>query len=328
MTIAPDGSVILSLHQFQSTSERVVEIKTDERVLSFPNRYISRGDENPSLKLDSVLGLQIDKRGVVWMLDNGRRGETQPKLVAWNRRENKLHKVIYLPPPATVGVSFLNDLAIDPEHPFIYLSDPADGKRAALIIVNTETGLARRVLEGHYSVVPEDIPLAIDGRPVEVRRPDGSKVRPLSGVNPIAMDRKGNWLYFGPMLGRTLYRISGKYLRDPSLKAADIASRVEGYAAKPPCDGISIDTRNNIYISDLQNKAIGIIRESDRKYEIYIKHDRFQWPDGLCFGPDDRLYFYASQLNCMPQYHDGKDCTVHPFLIFKIKALASGVVGR
>ncbi len=328
MTITPDGSIILSLHQFQSTTERVVEITPDGRVLSFPNPAVSRGIGKPSLKLDSILGVQIDRKGIVWMLDNGRRGEGLPKLVGWNYKEDKLARVIYLPPPATTGVSFLNDLAVDPNEPYIYISDPADGKRAAIIVVNSDTGLSRRVLEGHYSVVPEKVSLTIDGRSVEVTRPDGSKVRPLSGVNPVAVDPKGKWLYFGPMLGRTLYRISTKNLRDTTLSAAEIASRVEGYATKPPCDGISIDYRNNVYVSDLQNKAIGIIREGDRKYEVYIEHDRFQWPDGLCFGNDGKLYFFASQLNCMPQFHDGKDCTVHPFLIFMIKALTSGPVGR
>ena len=103
-----------------------------------------------------------------------------------------------------------------------------------------------------------------------------------------------------------------------------LASRVEGYAEKPICDGIAIDSKGNIYLSGLANKAIGVIREKDQKYEEYIRHDRFMWPDGLCFGNDGRLYFCGSQLHCTPLFNRGKDCTQPPFLIFKIKTLGFG----
>ena len=33
-----------------------------------------------------------------------------------------------------------------------------------------------------------------------------SVVRPLAGAGPITVDRKGEWLYFGPMMGTTLQR--------------------------------------------------------------------------------------------------------------------------
>jgi sugar lactone lactonase YvrE len=327
MTIAPNGSIILSLNQFQKTTERVVEIKPDGEVQSFPSPELSRGEPGTvGLALDAVLGLCTDKKGVVWMLDNGRRSETLPKLVAWDSRENKLVKVIYLPPPATVSSSFLNDLVLDPEEPYLYITDPADGNNSAIVVVNLVTGHARRVLEGHFSVKEAPNDLLIDGVKVEVQRPDGKIVRPLMGANPIAIDKKGDWLYFGSMSGRSLYRINTRHLRDEKLTAVELNSRVEGYSEKPICDSIVIDSKGNIFVSDIGNKAIGMISEKDRKYEIYVRHDQFLWPDGLCFGNDGRLYFYASQLNCTPHFNKGKDCTVPPFLIFKIK-VPSGFPG-
>ena len=68
MTITPKGSIILSLHQYQNTDERVVEINTSGDVLSFPNSSISQGKKGSPFALDAVLGLQCDKQGVVWML--------------------------------------------------------------------------------------------------------------------------------------------------------------------------------------------------------------------------------------------------------------------
>ena len=327
MTITPSGSIILSLHQYQKAEERLVEITPEGTVHSFPNAAVSRGDAGAPFVLDAVLGLQCDKRGVVWMLDNGRRSEMVPKLVGWDSSKNELVKIIYLPAPATLPTSFLNDLAVDPEEPYVYITDPASGSDAALIVVNLETGLARRVLQGHFSVVPERIDITIDGRALSVRRPDGETVEPMAGAGPIAVDRKGRWVYFGPMAGRTLYRINTDHLRDTSLTPVELIARVEGYAPKPPCDGISMDSKDNIYVADIGNKAIGVIREN-KKYEIFEADDRFLWPDGLCFGNDGKLYFYANQLHMMGPYNGGRDRTQPPFHIYKIKALASGTVGR
>lgn len=328
MTITPNGSVFLSLHQFLDYSVSVVEVTTKGEVRPFPRQSMSTVDGEGTLKLDSVLGLQSDKRGVVWMLDNGRRGETTPKLVAWDTKDDELAKVVYLPEPATIPTSFVNDLALDPEEPFIYISDPAAGKDAALIVVNTETGLARRVLQGHISVIPQGRDLRIDGKPVFSQRVDGTKLRPIAGVNPIAVDRKGEWVYFGPTDSDVLYRIGASDLQNEDLSPADLASRVEGWAEKPICDGISIDSKGNIYVSDISAKAIGVINARSKKYQQYIRHGDFLWPDGLCFGNDGRLYFYASQLHLMPQFNGGRKISKNPYFLFKIKPLADGTVGR
>lgn len=328
MTITPNGSIILSLHQFQKAVERVVEITPEGEVLSFPSPAISRGQEGAPFKLDAVLGLQCDKRGVVWMLDNGRRGETMPKLVGWDSGEGKLVKIIHLPGPATIPTSFLNDLAVDPEEPYVYITDPASGADAAIIVVDLESGLARRVLQGDISVVPGDVDIVIDGRVLEVKRPDGTTVKPMGGAGPIAVDRKGRWVYFGPMAGEILYRIRTEHLWDSDIDSGELVSRVERYSAKPPCDGISMDSKDNIYVADVGSKAIGVIRASSKTYEIYEASDRLLWPDGLCFGNDGRLYFYANQLHLMAPYNAGRDRTKPPFQIYKIKALSSGSVGR
>jgi sugar lactone lactonase YvrE len=328
MTATPGGSIIISLHQYQNTTERVVEILPDGKVLSFPNAAISRGEAGAPFALDAVLGLQCDKKGVVWMLDNGRRSEVTPKLVGWDSSKNKLVKIIYLPAPATIDSSFINDLALDPEEPFAYITDPASGNDGALIVVDLETGLARRVLQGHISVIPKPgVELKVDRKPLGVMRPDGSTVKPMAGAGPIAVDKKGNWVYFGASAGHLLYRTRAEHLRDTSLGPLDLEARIEGYAPRPPCDGISMDSKDNIYISDVGAKAIGVLH-SDLTYELYVSNDSFLWPDGLCFGNDGRLYFYASQLHLMAPYNAGIDRTQAPFLIYKVKALATGMVGR
>lgn len=331
LTMTPRGDLIISLHQAFLPVDRVIRITKEGEISPFPNAAIASNTEqhNSPYWLDSVQGLECDDAGIVWMVDNGRRGESIPKLFAWDTRKNQLHRIIYLPSPTTLKTSFLDDLAIDPEEPFVYICDPANGTDAGLLVIDLSSGLARRVLQGHHSVIPDPrLQLAIDGNPVVVRGLDGSAVEFQTGINPITIDRKGEWLYFGPRTGTTLYRIQAEHLRNNDLTAVELASRVEGYAEKPICDGISIDVKDNIYVGDLSRKAIGVIDAKDRKYRLYSEDPRFLWIDGFCFGTEGKLYGYASQLHRSPFFNRGRKNIQGPLHIFRVRPIASGTVGR
>ncbi len=327
ITLTPDGRVIVSLHQFFETPLRVVEVARDGSLKPFPNDEWNTPGLSGRSALDSVLGIQCDANGVVWMLDNGMRSRVTPKLVGWNTKTNALERVIYLPPPVTVPESFVNDLSIDATKGVAFIADPASSK-SALIVADLKTGEARRVFEGHPSVTPEDIDVVIDGKAPEMKGPDGKPARPRVGVDPIALDAKNEWLYFGPLNGRTLWRVRAADLLDTSLPTAALFQRVERYADRPICDGISIDTAGNIYISDVTNHAIGVITP-ERQYKVLIKDDALiSWPDAFACGPDGMLYVVLNQLHKSPPLNGGQDGTTPPYLLVRFKPLAAGIVGR
>jgi len=133
VTVTDTGRVIMSMHQFYQPKYTVVEYK-DNTLLPFPNKELADSDSVSSLKLDSVLGIRSDANGIVWMLDNGMRSGVTPKLVGWDTRSNKLHRVIHLPPPVAPKDAFVNDFTVDTRHKHIFISDPAGGANAALIV--------------------------------------------------------------------------------------------------------------------------------------------------------------------------------------------------
>ena len=325
ITVTPDHRVIFSLHQFYTPDWRVAEWAAG-RLQAFPTPAVASGAD-ADVKLHSVLGIQSDSKGIVWMLDNGLRGGAIPKLVGWDSRKGKLHRLIFLPEPISRPDSFVNDLAIDEARNQVYIADPAGGTDAALVVVDYRSGYARRVLQGHVSVVPEDLDLVIDGQAVEVVQPDGSLVRPRIGVNPIALDTRGEWLYYGPMHGTSLYRVRVTDLLDEQLGPESLAARVERYGRKPICDGISIDSDDNIYVTDIGNNAIGVIDRS-REYRILIQDPRLSWPDAFSFAPDGGLYTVANQLHRSATLHAGEQTAAPPFHICAFEPLAAGVSGR
>ena len=325
ITVTPDKRIFISLHQFFSPDWRVAEW-TEQGIKPFPTLEIASSND-ADISLHSVLGIQSDSRGIVWMLDNGMRGSTTPKLVAWDTQHDKLHKIIMLPEPSTPANAFVNDLVVDETHNSIYISDPAGGDNAALIVVDIRSGDARRVLQGHASVVPENMDLIIAGEAVEIRQADGSVIRPRVGVNPIALDTDNEWLYYGPMHGSSLYRIRVSDLLIREFESGALADKVERYGRKPISDGISIDGDGNVYITDLANNAIGVIDHS-REYRIYLRDERLSWPDALSFGPDNRLYTVSNQLHRSALLHAGVQTAKPPFYIFSFTPLAGGVSGR
>ena len=315
ITVTPSGDIIVSLHQFYGEDMRVAEIESDNELIAFA------GDS----KVNSVLGLQADEDGVVWLLDNAMRGGDQRQLVGWDAATASDISIDLS--TVTTDQTFLNDLAVDPETETVYIADPASGEDAAIVVVDLSSGESRRLLQGHISVVPEDMDLVIDGTPVEIRIDEDKVIRPRVGINPIALDKDGEWLYYGPMHGLSMYRVRTADLRDASLSAEQLAARVERWADKPICDGISIDDEGNLYLGDLANNAIGVIGP-DRQYRTLIADPRLSWVDAFSFGPDGYLYTVINQLHRSAVLNAGTPATVPPYLIMRFEPLAGGTVGR
>jgi sugar lactone lactonase YvrE len=326
VTVTNDGRIIMSMHQFYQPKNTVVEYK-DNALVPFPNKELSGSDSVSSLKLDSVLGIRSDIHGIVWMLDNGMRSGVTPKLVGWDTLNNKLHQVVYLPTSVAPKDAFVNDFAIDTKHKHIFISDPAGGFNAGLIVVNLNNGKARRVLEGHSSVIPEDVDLVIDNVPVQVKDKEGKLLRPHIGVNPITEDLNNEWVYFGPMHGLSLYRIKADDLTNEKLDAKMLASRVERYSDKPISDGITIDKDNNIYLGELASNAIGVI-SADKKYQRLAQCPRLSWVDSFSFGPNGQLFAVVNRLHQSATLNGGVSVSKPPYYLLQIKALAAGLPGR
>lgn len=332
IAVTPSGRLIVSQHPFADPVYAVKEVDRDGTTRPFPSDAWARAPGPGSdVGLHAVLGIECDARGIVWMLDLGT-DEAQPRLVGWDTRRDELHRVIEIPAAATAPNSFVQDLAIDLEHGAIYLADmgradPHGPSQPALIVVDLETSEVRRLLSGHRFLQPErSAAIVIDGVRPRLDDPDGPS--PSFGLNPITIDADCRWVYFGAMHGRTLYRIATAHLLDESLDDEDLAARVRVYARKPVSDGISIDSADNIYVTDLSGEAITVI-EPDRRPRVLTQHDQLlSWPDGISFGPDGTGYATVNQLHLHPPLHGGVDATRPPFLIVRFDPLAPGVVGR
>lgn len=328
ITVTMDGRIIISLHQFYAPPYSVAEVSQDGSLKPFPNAELNaRPASGQSLWLDSVLGIRADSRGIVWMLDNGLRSKTVPKLVGWDTQQNKLHQLIELPAPIAPADAFVNDLAIDEKRKAIYITDPAGGANAALIVVDMSNKTARRVLQGHASLVPEDIDLMIDAYPIAIKDPAGKIIHPHIGANPITIDKHAEWLYFGAMHGRSLYRIKAGDLYNAALSPTELASRIERYAAKPISDGIAIDSHDNIYLGDLAANAIGIIAPDRTYHRLAENNEELAWVDSFSTGPRQMLYAVVNRLHQSAMLNAGNAISKPPYFILSVNTQWTGKAG-
>lgn len=329
MVSASNNEWIVGLEQREKSALRAAKVLKSGEVVPFPTPEMSSANADSDLTLDAIEAVKIATDGIVWLLDNGRRSESLPKLVGWDATRNTLHRVIYLTPPAVLPGSFCTSLALDPSAPVAYIADPANGKDAAIIIVHLQSGLCRRVLHGATCVRPEpSIPLneaITSGR--GTRLIDGTPAMLHCGVSALAIDRKGDWLYYTGLQSASVHRLPGNLLRKTGVSTEDLLKASELFAAKPPSLGLAIDSKNNLYLGDLGSRAIGFIDGKDRSYRPLVADVRLVWPDGLTFGQDGKLYFYSPNRPPAPSPAGAVPFGKPSFSLFRTRTPASGRAG-
>jgi sugar lactone lactonase YvrE len=322
ITVSADGRVFASLHPEARPRHNVVEI-VDGQARPWPNEAFQTGD-GESRYFRSVLSLRIDRQNRLWTLDNGHHGIAPSRLLAFDLNTAQVvHEYVF--PKAIAGIgSHLNDFQVSPDGHHIYIAEASFfAKTPALVVYDVEQRRARRLLEGHPSVIAEKFTQVVQGR----RMVAFGLVAVRPGVDSIALDHRGEWLYFAPVTNLHLYRIRAADLRDERLTAAQLADRVEVFAPKTMSDGLTMDAQDNIYISDLENSAIHILRP-DRTMETLVQDDRLRWPDGFSFGPDGWLYVTCSALHQVIGRIPWAVGRHAPYQIYRFKPGPKGIPGH
>ena len=313
--VGPDGQVYFSVHPFDQPEFKVMALIDGEGV-PFPNAEISSS-------FAAVIGIQVEQDGTVWILDMGSEA-TSPKLLGWDTENNRLKAVHYLPNEVSVSNSFHQDFAIDERRRKAFIADMSrggiiDDSNPAIVIVDLETGEARRVLEGHESLQPQpEQTMIAEGEALTFTDDQGSRYPIELGLNPIAIDAQNEWVYFSTIHPGTLYRIKAEILGDFAKSDSALAGAIEPFADKPSSDGIAADGQGRVYITNVADNAISIADEDGTR--IWVQDSRFIWPDGVYVAPDGSVVATINQLNRAAPFNGGVSGAEPPFLIVRIQA--------
>lgn len=278
---------------------------------------------------NTTLGMLIDRQNRLWTVDPaGLDGERQTRLLAFDLTTNA---VVYDYTFPNNDADFAQDLQVSSDGRTLYLASTGVFRLipANLIVLDTETGVARTLLKGHELV---------ESQPWRIQKHGGGYVSIFYGlldwtigVDGVALTKDDAWLYFGAISHDTLYRVPTSALLDQQLSDEQLAHYVEAVGQKPLSDGFSADLEGNIYITDIEHGGIARMTPEGQLTTL-IKDPRVRWADGISFGPQRTIYFSDSAIPAyLTQTADPAALEVHqqhgPYYLFKFTNDKEGVPG-
>jgi sugar lactone lactonase YvrE len=261
-----------------------------------------------------VQSVYYDDAGVLWVLDPAApmMGTIQgngAKLVKMNGAGGVAERT-YSFMSILADTSYVNDVRVDVERQYAYLSESKGG---GIVVLNLGDGQMRRVLADHYSTKSDPaFKFIVDGR--ELMK-DGKPVKINS--DGIALTPDGAWLYYKPLTDDKLYRINTALLRDWSKTEAELGAAVQDLGHFTTTDGMIFDSKGNLYLGDLQQYRL-VRLDTALKMTTIVQDDRLIWPDSYAIA-DGYLYVSCSQIQRQPEYNEGVNKRTSPYTVFRIR---------
>ena len=320
VAVTEEGRIFVSMHPLDTPTYRVMEIMANGSKQPFPNADWADGPEIGNVGLASVLGIHTDSKGVIWMLDMGNE-EAPTQLVGWNTQNNTLEKVIKIPKTALVNNSFPQDFVIDEKRQKVYIADMSFGNFAGatqpgMIIVDMNSGVSRRVIQGLSKFISPDRDITIEGSLLASRGDQGETNKLRFGLNPIAIDEHFDWVYFATMNGEVIYRLPAASLSDASQSDSNIEDKIEVFGPKRPSDGMLYVAGKGITVTDLENNAVGL--SANGKYTVLVQDQVLSWPDSMAYS-NGYIYVTSDQLHKHPAFSQDKGVAKPPYKLMRFK---------
>jgi hypothetical protein len=209
---------------------------------------------NDESNVQYVQSMEIDSRGWMWILDVGRLNlfadpslivNLQPKLIVYDL--NKQCVILRYFFPANVvpnDNSFLNDLVIDEQNGFVYMS--STWGNGGLIVYDVKNNRSRRFDDVSLQGIESDF--LVGGQMFHINAPSDG----------IALSPDLSTLYYSSISKSNLFSISTKVLMDFSTTDADFSASVIDYGIKGHSDGLTVDANGLLYFGDFENNAVKV----------------------------------------------------------------------
>lgn len=322
VTVARDGRIFVNFPRWSEDAPVSVAELKDGKPVPYPDeawnswRNAKKDAVTPNDHFVCVQSVVADAQDRLWVVDAAAPAMAHvvkdgPKLVGIDLKTNRVIKTIPFDDTVALQASYLNDVRIAPDGKTAYLTD--SGAEGALIVVDLDSGRARRVLSGHASTMPDkSVTVHYDGRPL--RRPDGRGVE--FSADGIALSPDGATLYWQAIKGKTLYSLPTAALTGWAASAVvpetltdkALAAKIATVGENGVADGLLIGRRDGrMYVTAPQDDAVKLrdLSQPDAPLSVLVQDPQLRWPDTFSEGPDGTIYVTTSHIQDSADYKPG-----------------------
>ena len=220
-----------------------------------------------------------------------------PRIFVFDLTTNKTDRIYVFNEEGYHKDSYINDLRIDESANRAYFTDSG---HAGLVVLDLESGKAKRVLDNHTSTLAETNQLVIGE----------TTWKNTIHADGIALDTKNKLLYYHSLTGYTLYAIPTQVLIAGAEE--EIQKSVITVQKTPAPDGMIFDKKGNLYLADLEKNTI-VARDTKGNLNSIAEGEKVRWADTFSIY-NNELYYTNSRI-----HEAGKDVNDLTFSIYKIK---------
>ncbi|MFU8896867.1 MAG: L-dopachrome tautomerase-related protein [Gammaproteobacteria bacterium] len=319
VAVSATGRIFFTVHpEARVDGPRLLEWRND-RAEPYPS-----ADAQTDI-LATPLGVVVDRQNRLWVIDPGQHGFGRPRIIAVDLATDRIVHEHVFPRSIAPRGSFLQDLQVDRAGRMVFIADASFWRKSpAVIVYDSATRKSRRVLEKHHSTRAQDWIIETATREM---RFFGGLVPMKLGLDGIALDPTGQWLYYGAMTHDTLYRIPTSALLNDELSAHALGERIEAVGKKPLSDGLSADLAGNVYVTDVEHGAV-LRMAPDGELRTIVRSPRIRWADGLSYGPGGWLYLSDSALPEVLLKRRGLIRDHGPYRVYRFQPGTNGIPGQ
>lgn len=287
-----------------ATLSKLVRRGNEWKLQPFPSMEANAIDNPQGLK--AVLGFEIDRNDVMWILDQGHvagapSGPGDEKLIAWDLKANKeVARYVFNDADTDKKCSFLNDVVVDNDAGFAYITDSGifcDPLKGGLIVYDIQANKAKRVLSAPQFVNDEAFTFRIHGRDV-LKAKDGKPNPMRTGADGIALSGDKKTLYWTNLTGNRLLSLPTALIRDFGKSEAEVQAAVKVVATLPSnTDGMTADRDGHLYMTGLTLNGVMHRHAKTGAITTLFSDPAISWPDTLAWGPGGSLYLVSNHLH-------------------------------
>ena len=287
-----------------ATLSKLVKKGKEWKLQPFPSKALN--DVNNPKGLKAVLGFEIDRNDVMWILDQGHvagqpSGPGDEKLIGWDLKTGKeIARYEFSEQDSDRKCSFLNDVVVDNDAGVIYISDSGifcSPLKGGILVYDIQANKAKRVLSAPEFVNDEDFTFQIHGRDV-LKAKDGKPNGMKTGADGIALSGDKKTLYWTNLTGNRLLSLPTALIRDFSQTEDAVKKAVKVEATLPSnTDGMTADRAGNLYMTALTLNGLMKRDAKTGQVSTFVTHNDISWSDTLSWGPKGSLYLVSNHLH-------------------------------